>query len=152
MAICLATVICLGAAASVTDAHHSYGTFFDLCTRLTIEGQVESVQWKSPHVWLDVKTDDGTVHHTEWTGPQNLERDGVRPDSVKAGDRILVTGSPFKDPAVIRQSYPAFKGDSVLNVISALTQVRRPSDGWNWTGGPPSIPPECAARGVQTLR
>jgi hypothetical protein len=73
----LTTAVCLCLPASVADAHHSYGTFFDLCTRITIEGQVQSVQWKSPHIWLDVKADDGTVHHAEWTGPRNLEVAGV---------------------------------------------------------------------------
>jgi hypothetical protein len=129
-------------------AHHAYATFFDLCTRVTIEGQVENVEWKSPHVWLHVKTTDGTVHRAEWTGPDSLERYGVKPDSVKTGDRIVVTGSRFRDPALIRRTVPAFKGEFLDTTVSALTQVRRPSDGWNWTGGSPPVPPECA--GIQT--
>ena len=126
-------------------AHHAYGTFFDLCSRVTIEGQVENVEWKSPHVWLHVKLNDGTLHRLEWTNPQSLERNGVKPDSIKTGDRIAVTGSPFRDPAVIRLSVPAFKGEFLDTTLSALTQVRRPSDGWNWGGGSPAIPEGCAA-------
>src|SRR5687767_9376666 len=121
--------VCL--AARPAGAHHAYPTFFDLCTRVTIEGQIENVEWKTPHVWLHVTTNDGTVHRAEWTGPAALERNGVRADSIKAGDRIVATGSPFRDPAVIRRSVPAFKGEFLDTTVSALTQVRRPSDGWN---------------------
>lgn len=149
LTIHMAALLGFSLMARPAGAHHAYATYFDLCTRVTIEGQVESVQWKSPHVWLYVTTNDGTVHRAEWTGPDSLERYGVRSDSVKAGDRIVVTGSPFRDPAVIRRTVPDFKGEFLDTTVSALTQVRRPSDGWNW-GGSPQIPPECAVRGVQT--
>ena len=141
----LAALLGVCATAAPVGAHHSSPTFFDLCTRITIEGQVENVEWKSPHVWLHVKTDDGIVHRAEWTGPDGLARFGLTSDSVKVGDRIVVTGSPFRDPSVIRLTVPAFKGEFLDTTVSALTQVRRPSDGWNWTRGTPAIPSGCTS-------
>jgi Family of unknown function (DUF6152) len=144
-AIHLATAICITVASSAS-AHHSYGLFYDLCTSVTIEGQVESVQWKNPHVWIDLKTDDGTTYGVEWTGPQNLTRAGLATDALKAGDRVVVTGSPIRDAAQFRAAYPALaRLDPMPQVVSALTQIRRMSDSWNWTRavGPP---PECGRR------
>jgi hypothetical protein len=143
LAIQLTALLGVGPTAHSAGAHHAYATFFDLCTRITIEGQVEHVEWKPPHVWLQVTTNHGIVHRAEWTSPDALERSGIRADSIKAGERIVVTGSPFRDPAVIRRSVPAFKGEFLDTTVSALTQVRRPSDGWNWTRASPAIVPGC---------
>ena len=128
----LATALCMSTAAATAYAHHSYGMFYDLCTRVTIEGQIENVQWKSPHVWIDLKLDDGTAYGVEWTSPQTLAVAGLTSEAVKAGDRIAVTGSPSRN--------------SVMKVISALTEIRRASDSWSWTRSPGSTPPECAGK------
>jgi hypothetical protein len=47
------------------EAHHGYGLFFDLCTSVTLEGRVEAVQWKDPHVYIELTLDDGTTHRAE---------------------------------------------------------------------------------------
>jgi hypothetical protein len=135
--------VCLTAAPA--RAHHSYATFFDLCASKTIEGTVERVEWKEPHVWVFLATEAGNTLRAEWTNPQALARDAVSSDTLKAGDRVAITGSPFRDPAVIRLTVPAFKGEFLDTTMSALTQVRRQSDGWSW-GRPAQPPPNCAAK------
>ena len=56
----LATAICI-CTASAAQAHHSHPFFYDQCKRVTIEGRVESAQWKNPHVLIVLKMDDGTT-------------------------------------------------------------------------------------------
>jgi len=140
LAIPLATAVCMCTAGVPAHAHHSYGLFFDTCTSVTVEGQIEAVLWKDPHVWLDLKTDDGTAYRIEWTGPQNLKRDAVAADTLKAGDRVVVAGSPPRDRSQTRIAYPA------PNVVSVLTQIRRPADGWSWMRTPGFPPSECARK------
>jgi hypothetical protein len=113
-------------------------SFFDLCQSLSLEGRVETVEWKDPHVFIALTLDDGTVYRAEWTSPRGLSRTGVASDTVKAGDRIVVTGSQWKDRALMAPATRALVSDPPPKVVSALTQVRRASDGWSWTreGGP----------------
>ena len=144
----LAMAICIGTTASSTYAHHSYGAFFDLCTSVTIEGRIDRIEWKNPHVWIDLTTDGG-AYRAEWTSLQGLSNRGVTTDALKAGDRVAVTGSPMRDPASIRD--PAVRAlmpdpASASKVVSALTQIRRVSDGWSWTGSDGMPPPECGRK------
>jgi hypothetical protein len=47
-----------------------------------------------------------------------MARRGVERDTLKAGDRVIVTGNPHRDIAE--------------NGVVNLKSVRRPADGWNW--------------------
>jgi hypothetical protein len=130
----LAAAVCIWAAASSAHAHHSDWIFFDLCTSVTIEGQVERIQWQNPHTWIDLKADDGMAYSAEWT---SLTSGGAGParEVLKAGDRLVIAGSPPRDPAMRR--------DSARRVVSALTQIRRLSDGWSWERAPGTTPPSA---------
>jgi hypothetical protein len=135
----LATSICICPALSAYP-HHAYGLFFDLCTSVTLEGRVDGVEWKTPHVWINLTTDEGTAYRAEWTSQQSLSNRGVTAETLKPGDRIAVTGSPMRDPASAR--------DPVLarRTVSALTSVRRPSDAWTWTLQRNANSPDCGPR------
>jgi hypothetical protein len=137
-----AFLVCMSA--FPVDAHHSYALFFDLCQSLNVEGRVDTVQWKDPHVFIALTLDDGTVYRAEWTSPRGLSRTAVASDTVKAGDRIVVTGSPWKDRALMAPATRALVSDPPPKVVSALTQVRRASDGWSWTRESP--PPDCSRK------
>jgi uncharacterized protein DUF6152 len=98
-------------AASTAHAHHSWGAIYDVCN-FTIEGRVESIEWKNPHTWFVVKTDAGTMYHVEWTGLQILDRQGFgrsAQDAVTYGARVVVTGMPPKSAATIRANYPSLR-------------------------------------------
>jgi hypothetical protein len=67
----------------------------------------------------------GTDGHTErwtveWLAVLMLRRDGVEDGTLKPGDHLVVTGHPSRDHNV-RQLW--------------LRTIRRPADGWAWTGG-----------------
>jgi hypothetical protein len=111
--------IAIAAAASVSSlsAHHSYSAYHT--DRLVeIEGVIDEFEWRAPHSLLKVKTDDGSLHIFEWQAPLSLQRRGVQQDTLKVGDRIVVSGNPHRE----------FEQNRILNFKS----VRRLSDGWKW--------------------
>jgi hypothetical protein len=76
-------------------AHHSVLPF-DGSTATTIEGSVARILWQNPHTLIAV--DAGAARWTiEGEGSTVLERLGWNRDSVKTGDRVVVTGARAKD-------------------------------------------------------
>jgi len=145
----LATVVCIGTAASSAYAHHSHGMFYDQCTSVTIDGKIEAVQWKNPHTLIDVKTNDGATFRAEWTSLQGLANGGVAgpaQEALTVGERIVVTGNPMRDAAAIHASFPAYKEPAEKMKVIDVTQIRRASDSWNWSRSPESIPQGCAQK------
>jgi hypothetical protein len=139
--VLLAMAICICIATSAY-AHHSHPIFYDQCKKLTIEGRVESSQWRNPHVLIVVKSNDGTTYTAEWTSLQILNTMGVaRPAqaALTAGERVVVIGNPLRDPAQIRASFPNIKEISNTNLVD-LIQIRRADDSWSWMG---TGHPEC---------
>jgi hypothetical protein len=138
--IYLATAICICTASSA-HAHHSHALFYDQCKKVTIEGRVESAQWKNPHVLIVLKMDDGTTYTAELTSLQGLTNSGVGGPAQAAlmpGARVVVTGNPLRDPAQIRASFPDYKEISNTNIVDVI-QIRRMDDSWSWA----QTPPEC---------
>jgi hypothetical protein len=90
----------LAAGALSAQAHHSFA-MFDGEKDLVIEGEVKEFQWTNPHIWIqvNVKSADGKVveHSIEGSSPNGLRRQGWSRESMKAGDRIVLTIHPFKD-------------------------------------------------------
>ena len=129
------------AAHTTAHAHHSYGAFFDMSACVTFEGAIDTSEWKEPHTWIAVKADDGTIYRAELTSARGLERQGVKQDTLKPGDRITITGSPMRDPAQIRARFPDMKTgpewetDPRWKTTVALWQARRASDGWSYSRG-----------------
>ena len=127
-------------------AHHSHGMFYDPCTSVTIEGKVESLQWKNPHTLIDIRTNDGAAYRGEWTSLQGLTNSGVAgpaQEALKVGERIVVTGNPMRDPASIRASFPAYKEPAEKMAVVDLMQIRRAGDSWSWAV---QAPPRCAQK------
>ena len=138
--IYLATAICI-CTASAAHAHHSHPLFYDQCKKVTIEGRVESAQWKNPHVLIVLKMDDGTTYTAEWTSLQELTNSGVAGPAqaaLMAGARVVVTGNPLRDPAQIRASFPTIKEISNTKIVDVI-QMRRMDDSWSWA----RTAPEC---------
>lgn len=92
------TLLAMGAMSA--HAHHSFA-MFDNEKDIVIEGEVKEFQWTNPHIWIqvNVKSADGKVveHSVEGGSPNGLRRNGWSRDSMKAGDRIVLTVHPFKD-------------------------------------------------------
>lgn len=90
-----AAVACIGFSCQVA-AHHSTAAEFDTHKPITFSGIVKKVQWMNPHIYthVEVKKADGNtvVYRVEGGPPNSLYRHGWRMDSLKAGDRVTVSG------------------------------------------------------------
>jgi uncharacterized protein DUF6152 len=99
----VASVIVLLAAAVSAPAHHSFSAEFDGSKTVTLEGKVVMMEWVNPHSWLhiDVTKPDGTVERWKVEGgsPNVLQRLGWNRNSLPAGTKVKVVGSPAKDGA-----------------------------------------------------
>ena len=82
-----------------TYAHHS-GAIFDDEKSTTLAGTVKAFQWTNPHCWIQVlvPAEGGSVEWSvEMGSPSQLYRGGLRPGSLKPGDRITVVVHPMRD-------------------------------------------------------
>ncbi len=117
----LAVAACMMTAPA--SAHHSFAATYLESKKVTIEGTIVNFEWRNPHSFLHVmvKGEDGTNQRwaAEWGGGGQLSRQGVARDSLKVGDKVVVTGDPSRTA-----------GDNRLRVRT----VFRPADGWRWGG------------------
>jgi len=80
-------------------AHHSAAMFDDEKV-VELKGTIKEMQWKNPHVWIQVVVvQDGKP--TEWSleggSPNSLSRNGWRSNTFKSGDEVTVRLNPMKD-------------------------------------------------------
>ncbi len=104
-------------------AHHSFSaTYFEDKTK-TIEGKLLQFQFRNPHSFLYIAAPDakGVLQRwtIEWGAGSQLGRQGVTRETLKPGDRLVVTGNPCRNPEETR-----------LHMVT----ITRPSDGWKWGG------------------
>lgn len=99
-------------------AHHSYAEYFR-DQKVSIEGTLEQLTLGNPHGILMVRTDDGTLVTAEWGNAIQLNRSGFVAGMLSVGDRVVVTGSPSRNPESHR--------------VALVSMIRRLRDGWNWT-------------------
>ena len=83
-------------------AHHSLTAEFDTTKPIEFDGVVKKIDWMNPHIYTQVETKgpDGKtiVYRIEGSAPNALYRNGWRPDSLKPGDAVHVTGIRAKSP------------------------------------------------------
>jgi hypothetical protein len=86
--------------AFAADAHHS-SAMFDKEKVIEVTATVREFQWTNPHVWIEiiVESEDGVAEDwsIEGLGPNGLFRNGWRPNSFKAGDKITIRFNPMLD-------------------------------------------------------
>jgi uncharacterized protein DUF6152 len=114
----------LAAAANVTTyAHHFVVASYDLNKTVTVEGKVVQFLFRKPHTFIQVEVPDPVRQPqtllAEWDDGSQLSRTGVFKDTLKSGDRVVVTGNPPRNPA-----------EHKLRIVTIV----RPSDGWRWSG------------------
>ena len=130
----LSAAIYIAAAASPALAHHSHPYFYDQCKSVTIEGRVESVQWKDPHTVMVVRLDDGTVYTVDWMPLGGLTRNqilGPAQEALVFGARVSVTGAPIRTLAEIREHFPDFTGPVNPRTIDPRL-IRRVGGDFSW--------------------
>ena len=99
-------------------AHHSIEATYFVDQRQTIEGDVVQVIYRNPHTFLHVEV-NGQRWAIEGESGNKLGRQGLTRETLKPGDRLIVTGFPGHKPDERRLW---------------MVNITRPKDGWTWTG------------------
>ena len=90
----------LALSGTVASAHHSFA-MFDLGRDVTVEAVVKEVQFTNPHVWLQILVKDDKGTETEWSiesgAPVMMLRNGWKPSTLKAGDKVTLTLHPLRN-------------------------------------------------------
>jgi len=86
--------------ASPASGHHS-DAGLDMDGVTTLEGTIAEFSWRNPHVYFTVEVPDESGRAVEWTVQMastiNTTRMGWTPDSLVAGDRVVVGAHPALD-------------------------------------------------------
>ncbi len=106
-------------------AHHSFASTYLSDKIVTIEGRVVEFLFRNPHSVVLVETPGESgqpiTWAADWGGGGQLSRQGIDEETLRPGDRVVVTGHPSRNP-----------GDHRLHIES----IKRPSDGWKWSSSP----------------
>jgi hypothetical protein len=104
-------------------AHHSFPATYMVDQTVTIEGTVVQFLFRNPHSFVHVMAPDKNgkmvIWAVEWGAGGALGADNVKSDTLKPGDKVIVTGNPARDAASHRLRMRA---------------IERPADGWKWAG------------------
>lgn len=118
----IAALICgLPIALVPLSAHHSFFAMYFEEQSVTLEGVVQKFEYRSPHaILVFTSRDPDGLEQTftaEWSNPSRLNREGVKKDTLKFGDVLMLAGSPGR---VATERKLHLKG------------IHRPADGWRW--------------------
>jgi hypothetical protein len=117
----LCMVLAIAALAVPSYAHHSFPAHYFEDQMISIEGEIAEFEYRSPHAWVHVMAKDakGQLRRfsAEWSNPNRLKADGITVETLKAGDRVIIAGSPGRNA-----------GEYKLH----LKSIERPADGWKW--------------------
>src|SRR5262245_15124329 len=114
--------------AATAYAHHSFAaTYFEDRT-VKIEGKLVQFLFRNPHSFVHVEAPDekGETQRwaVEWGGAGQLGGQGVTRETLKAGDHVVITGNPGRNPA-----------DHRVRMVS----LRRTSDNFGWGQRPGEV-------------
>jgi len=102
-------------------AHHSYGATYDTSREIRLEGKLVQFVYRNPHSFVHIQApdQDGTMQRwsIEWAGTSQLDNQGVKRESLKVGDGVVIVGRPSRVPGEYR----------VL-----MVSLKRPLDGFAW--------------------
>ena len=94
----LCAVPMLMVAAAPASSHHAFSPVYDEKRLITVVGVVAEFRFINPHALMLMDVTDETGKVAKWTvefaGRLNLSEVGWTAESVKAGERITVTGNP----------------------------------------------------------
>jgi hypothetical protein len=108
--------------AGTAYAHHSFPATYQINKVVIIEGKVAQLLLRNPHSVLQVDAPDAKGQmkrwSLEWGAAGQLINQGLAKDTIKVGDKLIVTANPARGTA-----------DSSR---ALLKTIKRPSDGWSW--------------------
>ena len=100
----LLTLLIAGALVSGGSAyaHHSFAATYHEDQTVKIEGTMVQFQFRNPHSFVQVDAPDpsGKMQRwgIEWGGAGQLGGQGVNRYTLKAGDKVIITGNPGRTP------------------------------------------------------
>jgi hypothetical protein len=105
-------------------SHHSFPAHYFEEQSITVKGELVEFEYKSPHAWVHILVRDEETGQTqrfsaEWANPNRLQQSRITKDTLKAGDLLIISGSP---------------GRNTSERKIHLKAIERPADGWNWRG------------------
>lgn len=123
-ALIVGAVLAAATVGAPAYAHHSFPATYHIDQMETVEGEVVQFLFRNPHSFIHVqgKGKDGKVYRyaVEWGGGAALARSGgINARTLRAGDKVIVTGNPGRNDADHR---------------IRLQKIVRPADGWQWGG------------------
>ena len=95
-------------------SHHNYRMRYDAAQTITLEGIVTKYDWKNPHIeiFIDVE-EDGEIF--SWVlptaAPGVASRNGMTPETVAVGERIVISGWPSRDGSLEMRARTLIQGD-----------------------------------------
>ena len=108
-------------AATAAYAHHSYGATYDTSKEVQLKGKLAQFVFRNPHSFVHVQAPDekGVQQRwaVEWAGTSQLDNAGVKRDTLRVGDDIIVVGRPSRVPGEYRL---------------LMVTLKRPLDGFTW--------------------
>jgi hypothetical protein len=80
------------------SAHHAFSPVYDDKRTVTIDGVVTEFRFVNPHSMMTIEVRDESGAVTKWVvefaGRLNLSEVGWTANSIKAGEKVSVTGNP----------------------------------------------------------
>jgi hypothetical protein len=95
----LSSSIGLAISVMALHGHHVISAVYDSSRQVTIEGTIAQFQFINPHpyVTVDVKRGDSSQQwRLEMDNRSELADIGMTSDTLKKGDRVIVSGSPAR--------------------------------------------------------
>ena len=122
----VAVVACLWI--TKADAHHSIGATYDGNKEVQLEGAIVQILLRNPHSFLHIEAPDQDTGmqrwSLEWRSVGSLDQQGVKRDTLKIGDIVVITMNPSRTPADHR---------------GVLKSLLRKSDGFGWRTNPGEV-------------
>ena len=94
------SVLGIAVCGAALSAHHSLSGIYDSSREVTVEGVVAQFHFINPHpfVTIDVKNESGRARQwrLEMDNRYELAEIGMTAETLKPGDRVVVSGSPAR--------------------------------------------------------
>jgi hypothetical protein len=124
----LLILACTAVVVPAVHGHHSFAAVYNSKKEITLEGKLVQFLFRNPHSYVQIEApdDEGVVQRwsVEWGGAAALGGQGVKKDTFKVGDHVILVGNPSRTPGEYRMK---------------LNSLRRPSDGLTWGTKPGEV-------------
>jgi hypothetical protein len=121
-AVAVAAVLALS---SLAYAHHSTSATYHTEQVVTLKGKIARILLRNPHSFLQLDAPDekGVMQRwsLEWRSSGQLGQAGIKRDTLKVGDEVIIEMNPSRTPEDHR---------------GALKSLHRESDGFGWGDKP----------------